>query len=334
MDTAASDARVSLALGDLADLDLTVSVVPYLSVFAAIADAVAGIRPGLPRRLAESVRTAVGDRGRQAFSPLASSPSSMVPDCLIPVTPRQDISGAEALERLFAVSPDDVARDVAAEFGADASGRWRPAIERPREWIRACAESAVAVSQCLHPLWRDAGPLLERERRRVDVAVSRGSPLLVLQQLSPRLRVVAGRLTFRDVDGGSYDLAGRRLVLTPLLSGPGMLMANFDAGDVVWIGYPLPGVTGLFKGRGWVPDDDRLSLLLGEPRRTLLLYLTRPCGMSEAASVMHTTGATATFHVGRLESMGLVRRRRRGQEVTISRTERGDELIALMGRDA
>jgi DNA-binding MarR family transcriptional regulator len=55
--------------------------------------------------------------------------------------------------------------------------------------------------------------------------------------------------------------------------------------------------------------------------------------MSEAAAVISATPATATYHVQQLENMGLVQRGRSGKEVTVSRTERGHELITLMGRD-
>ena len=60
--------------------------------------------------------------------------------------------------------------------------------------------------------------------------------------------------------GGAYDLAGRDLVLVPLVAGDSMLMANFEHVDRVWVGYPLPGLGQIWgraagkKGRPQLTD--------------------------------------------------------------------------------
>jgi DNA-binding MarR family transcriptional regulator len=72
-----------------------------------------------------------------------------------------------------------------------------------------------------------------------------------------------------------------------------------------------------------------LHALIGIQRAELLAGLERPRFVGELDEILHTVPGGATYHVRRLEAAGVVIRRRRGQRVVVSLTERGRGLLAL-----
>lgn len=290
---------------------VSVSVAPYLSVLALLADS-AGAR----RRFGETVTS---QRGREAVRPLSAPGCGRLPDTVVPVPPRADVTVAEQLAALDAAGDDLLARDLAQAFGARVPGYWQEAARHPRRWLDGYREAGTQAWEVLRPLWRRAEGLLQREIERVGVAVARGCSATLLADLDPRLAGV--------------ELHGRRIVLVPMLSGPGARIASYDQDGAVWIGYPLPGL-----GQVWCADrpeqrrEDTTDLVLGPHRALILRALDRPANMRGLTATLHYTPSALTYQCTRLEQAGLVRRERRGREMLVSRTERGSALLDLLTR--
>lgn len=89
-----------------------------------------------------------------------------------------------------------------------------------------------------------------------------------------------------------------------------------------------PGVSN--RGRVTVAHnaDDALALVLGPLRARTLRATARPITAGRLASRLHCAPNTVTYHCAQLESAGLIVRERRGPSVWISRTHRGEQLIA------
>ncbi|MFB9832080.1 ArsR/SmtB family transcription factor, partial [Actinoallomurus acaciae] len=179
------------------------------------------------------------------------------------------------------------------------------------------------------PAWRDARPLLDREVARVGVAAMRGRLDAILGGIHPSSRFEDGVLKIRDPEPARFDLAGRPLVLVPMVSGGDALICSLDRPDAVWLGYPVPGAGRLFRSQPAQDGGNALELLLGPVRAQVLNAVSRPVTMGELATLTRLTPSAVTYHCERLAVAGLVRRERHGREVRVSLTPRAERLTEL-----
>jgi DNA-binding transcriptional ArsR family regulator len=122
--------------------------------------------------------------------------------------------------------------------------------------------------------------------------------------------------------------AGPALVLHPLVAPATAAGWTDDYRDVcLAIRYPVP------EGwRGFDPDaapPTSLAALVGAQRALILTHLERPATSGELARLLHGVPSVASHHVRALERAGLVTRVREGRSVTVRRTARGTDLVAL-----
>jgi hypothetical protein len=157
----------------------------------------------------------------------------------------------------------------------------------------------------------------------------RGDLGLVLDRLHPASRFDDDVLKIRDPEPARFDLRARPLVLVPMLSGKQALICNLERDDAVWIAYPLPGMSQLFAGAPdpGRPEPDPLESVLGPVRARLLLALERPRTMTELTGLAQLAPSAITYHCDRMAAARLVWRDKRGREVWVARTSRGDALI-------
>jgi hypothetical protein len=136
-------------------------------------------------------------------------------------------------------------------------------------------------------------------------------------------------LKIRDPEPARFDLRARPLVLVPMLSGQQALICNLERDDAVWIAYPLPGVSQLFAGAPGAgrAEPDPLESVLGPVRAQLLLAMERPRTMTELTGLVRLAPSAITYHCDRMAAARLVWREKRGREVWVARTSRGDALI-------
>ena len=301
----------------------------YLSVLGVLGDAVGGVRRGLPEEWRQQVNRLVDDAGARAARSLWAPGGSILPSFITPSPSRGDTPFAESLAVIRDADPAELSLDLIRDFEEDVPAGWRAAMDRPRDWIAAYGAAVAATDQVTSNLWHQATPLLDRETERIGLAMVRDRRDEVLANLSPRIKLVNGSLRFRHASGGRYELGGRTIILTPMVSGDRMLFADFDHSDYVWFGYPLPGSGNIRRGAPPVSVADPLEILLGPVRAALLRQLRQPATMGQLAAALGLSPSKVSGHCDRLESAHLIRRERRGRTVRVTRTTHGSGLIDL-----
>lgn len=321
-----------LRLGPIDALVPRVVPHPGATLLSLVADALGGRDHGVRPHARRLVRAAAPQGAADVLRPLFAPGVSVIPDCITPTATMSREECAHHLEQIEEVSADTLLAEIEGEFGGDVPARWRPVVRRPKMWKDAYARLMRSVWNEIAPVWRAAGRLVEREAERVGAATVGGSLDCVLAGLGPRLRLRGTTLRLPGRQGETSELGGRRLILVPVVSGGGASLFSFDLSDAVWIGYPVPGLGGL-----WGNDEPRdrssapLSLLLGEARAAVLHALSAPLTSGEIAERLHYAPATVTYHCTRLEAAGLLERLRCGQHVLVRRTDRGEELMNVLG---
>ncbi|MER6838425.1 ArsR/SmtB family transcription factor [Streptomyces cellulosae] len=325
--------HTALHLGTLDDARVSVAYHQGATVLSLIADVFGGRSHGVPSQWRRMVRDAVPAGTGQVLRPLFDPEYSVIPDCVTPTAsmPRGDV--LVQCQQLHDLSATDLLAELETEFSTVVPPQWRPVVDRPTQWIRVYAQVIQAVWQAFMPVWERARPLLERETERVGSAVVRGCTDTVLSGLSSRSRLTGDRLLLPDPQNDTYALDGRRIVLVPVVSGPRTCMFALDRTDLVWIGYPLPGVGRLWDADvGPRPDParDALTLVVGDVRARVLRAVGTPATMGDVAARVGCSPANLTHHCVRLEQSGLIVRRREGQYVRLVRTPRGHALVDLL----
>ena len=197
------------------------------------------------------------------------------------------------------------------------------------------ADASQDIWAVAEPRWHAAGPLLDREIRRIGVAAVRGGMGALLNSLHPGIGYDDDHGTFAfSAQCGKSDPIGpigpvgpRRLALLPLIAGRHAVMFSFERPDVCYIGYPVPR-----PGGPGAPStaDGALATILGPVRAAILKALRQPLTVNGLAAVVHCAPTTATYHLHHLAAAGLIHRERSGPAVWVSRAARGDELVDLL----
>lgn len=274
-------------------------------------------------RTAHQARSAAGRAGLVALPPVMACAQRSYPDTAVtPIPPSADVTVADQVARLRDLPDDAVIDDLTRTFGPSLPTVWRPPADHPRAWLRSYASATAGAWSAIAPRWHQAQPLLSLEARRVGAAVVRGCADVLLNTLHPRIRYADGEIRVPATRDQSVDLAGRKLVLVPTLTGR---LVGFDLPDVVYLAYPLPGQSVDSPPRA----TDPLTHLLGHHRAALLMAAGRPSTMTHLAATVGCTLRMTSYHCKHLESAGLIHRERLGQTTHITRTSRGHELLDL-----
>ncbi|CAL9422954.1 hypothetical protein SUDANB95_01883 [Actinosynnema sp. ALI-1.44] len=257
-----------------------------------------------------------------------------IPDCLVPTELGTQDGIEPELQRLHELTDDDLVRGLEACYGpGHIPAHWRRALRQRTRWLGDYADAMATVWTAVEAVWRRGAPLLEREVERLGRAAVTGGLPVVLGSISPLTRCVGGALLLPAGGSGGPGLAGRRLVLAPMLSAPRSLVFNLGHPELPWMGYPVPGVARLWAGADDVRGPWRanaLELVCGDVRAAILRALDEPTTMGRLADAVGATPNALTYHARCLEDAGLVRRQRLGRVVRIERTERGDRLLDLL----
>ncbi|KND26136.1 ArsR/SmtB family transcription factor [Streptomyces acidiscabies] len=326
--------HTELRLGPLAEVRISLAAHQSATLLSLVADVFGARSHGVSRKWREIVRGAVPEAGAAVLRPLFAPGYSIIPDCVTPTACMPEGDAAAQFAQLTDLSPGTLLDELEAEFGGEVPPQWRPVVDRPQQWIHGYAEVLRRVWQEFEPVWRGAEAYLRRETERVGAAVLQDCSEAVLQDLSPRFQLVGESLRLPDPQADTYALDGRRLVLVPILSGPGASMFALDRPDLVWIGYPLPGVGRLWESSAVAPSPakDPLALVVGPLRATILRTAAHPLTMGCLAKLLNCSPANATHHCRQLTDAGLLERYRQGRNVWIGRTERGDAVVELLSQ--
>jgi DNA-binding transcriptional ArsR family regulator len=321
---------------------VSVALAPQLSVIALLLQAVSGQSWGAPSGLLSAVRGALRPQARFAAQPFTARDWTLIPESCTPIAPLADVSVADQVARMRDLPATALTGELQA---ASAAGpwppHWRAVADQPRRWLNSMADASLDTWAVAEPRWRAAGPLLDREIRRVGTAAVRGGMAALLNSLHPRMSYRDGMFTVasppcrrsgRTV--ATYGPVGPRpLALLPMIAGREALLLSFDRDDVCYIGYPIPppGRSALGTADGALGTaDGALATILGPVRAAILQALLQPLNVSGVAAAVHCAPTTATYHLHQLAAAGLISREKRGPSVRVTRTARGHELVDLL----
>ena len=307
---------------------LAVSVVlaPHQSVVSLLLQAASGQSRGAPAGLLAAICRTLRPQARFAVQPFATRGAVSVPDFCAPIPPLNDTSVAEQARRLREMDVAVLTDELQAAGDCDHFARWRIAGHQPRRWLNSMADASLDTWSVMEPYWRAAGPLFDREVRRVGTAAVRGALGALLNSLHPRISYACGTLAFAFPHDRCAPLRRRRLALVPMIAGRDAVVADFEPDDVCYIGYPVrQPATGPSAA-----TNGTLALILGPVRAAALRALRQPLAVGELAVAVQCAPTTATYHVHLLAAAGLVTCERRGSSVLVSRSVRGHELVDLL----
>jgi DNA-binding transcriptional ArsR family regulator len=307
---------------------LAVSVVmaPQQSVLSLLLQAASGMSLGAPAGLLAEISKTLRPQARFALRPLTASGYISIPEFCVPISPLTDTSVTEQARRLRDLPAEVVTGELSAYNEHHFPPGWRAAGQQPRRWLNSMAEASLDTWAVIEPWWRAAGPLFDREMRRVGTAAVRGGLGTLLNSLHPMLSYRDGTLTLAHPFDQCVLLGRRRLVLLPMIAGRHSVAVSFERDDVCYVGYPVrqPGPGALTAANG------ALALILGPVRAAALRALRQPLTVGELAVAVQCAPTTATYHVHLLADAGLVTCERRGSSVLVSRSVRGHELVDLL----
>jgi DNA-binding transcriptional ArsR family regulator len=314
-------------------LAVSVALAPQQSVVSLLLQAASGQSWGAPAALLAAVRDALRPKARFAVQLFTARGCTMIPESCTPISPLADVSVADQAARLRVMPAAALTDELqAADGGYHCPPHWRAAADQPRRWLNAMADASLDTWAVAEPRWRAAGPLLDREIRRIGTAAVRGGMTELLNSLHPGLSYHDGTFTFTprcdpSLTLGPFGPVGpRRLALLPMIAGRDALLFSFERPDVCYIGYPLRQPC---LGAPATPDS-ALAAILGPVRAAMLQTLRQSLTVNSLAAAVHCAPTTATYHLHQLAAVGLITREKRGPSVRVSRTVRGDELVDLL----
>ena len=319
----------TLHLGRVDHVRVTVDPSPLTTLISLVVHALGGPQQGVPPEWTRMVRRAIPSHAILGLAPMFDPRATLIPDCLTPVADGLAID--DQLDRLAALPPELVRDSILTIVDGPLPVRWRMALEHPERLLRDYVTVMRAAWQAFQPVWRQTAGLRAREVERIGVAAVTGSLDMLLAGLSDRTRFADDTLYLPDRLPYATDLAGRQVVLVPLASGSRASVFQLDEPDLVWLGYPLPGLHRyVAAGEEPPPVGDSLVALLGPVRAAILRLLARPMTMGALARRVNAAPSTVTYHCGQLAAAGLVVRHREGREVRVTRTGRGDAVVELL----
>jgi hypothetical protein len=299
---------------------------PQHSVLSLLRQVASGQSRGAPVSLLAGVRNALRPQARFAAQSLGGG---LLPDACTPIPPLADASVADQAARMRDMPAAALTGELQAAGGIlDSPAHWRAAADQPRRWLDSMADASLDAWAVAESRWRAAGPLLDREIRRVGTAAVRGGMAALLNSLHPRISYHDGTFAFtcRERSVILCPVGPRRLALVPMIAGCDALLISFDQPEIFYIGYPVgqpgPGPQGT--------AGSALATILGPVRAAILRALRQPMTVSELAAAVHCAPTTATYHLHQLAAASLITRQKSGPSVRSSRTARGEELVDLL----
>ena len=323
--TAAAGAGYRLRVEAPDTLAVSLVMSPQQSVISLLHQAASGhsLRP--PTGLVAAIGKALRPQARFALQSFAGSFAS-VPEFCVPISPLADTSVTEQARRLRDLPVETLTGELAADVDHRFPPGWQCAGQQPRRWLNSMADASLDTWTVMEPWWRAAGPLFDREMRRVGTAAVRGGLGALLNSLHPLLSYRDGTLTLACGDDRCVPLGGRRLVLVPLIAGRDSVLVSFDRDDVCYVCYPVRQPGPDLQATG----GSALATILGPLRAAILRALRQPLTVSDVAVAVHCAPTTATYHLHQLAAAGLISREKSGPSVRVSRTARGSELVDLL----
>lgn len=255
---------------------------------------------------------------------------SRSPDFLCPIPLTSTPTLGEQLDQLrdtpAAVIEEQLPRYPSGDFRYFPTDRV-DALARLADGIEAYWEAAIA------PYWPAMRAALDEEVLLRARALAADGPDALLSQLHERIKWERPVLTLVKPLEQSFEAVDQRLLLVPLIFSRGALMCSSDHPDVVMVTYQARG-SALLASPAPRAVDDRLAILVGKGRATVLRALVTPATTTGLAATLGLAPSTISEHLTGLQAAGVVHRRRAGRRVLYGLEPAGTALVALLGDDS
>ena len=298
-----------------------------LTAFTTLTRAAARAMSGVPMSPVErEVWLALDDPQRGAVATMIDEhgtfcPSSAIPDHL------QGSLGRVDADRVAEADTTRLESMLCAIYPGGVTEGWKRVLEEPRAWTRALAGAYVATQELFLGVWNSHQSRLTSEQVRFEIAMDSGADLGSFLTGCAPFRHEDGAITMPYLSDLSLAFTGT-LTFAPLLTPrPSKLLLIRDDGEHATVAW---GLGGSAARPAYLPPSSRLQALVGLARAGVLVACGKAVTIGELGSRLVYSPATMTYHVGILESVGLVGTERRNGRVWVKRTIRGDILIETL----
>jgi DNA-binding transcriptional ArsR family regulator len=306
-------------------LAVAARISPLTTGLASIFEVLAGWRRGAPeswvRHVCDRLR---GERLGELV--VYTVKGRTVPEFLAPVPTRPRASIEDELADLGSTAPERVRGEIEQEFGHQPPPELRPFVSDPDAALaRLTATLRRYWDLVFADKWPEIERLLEHEIAALGGALVTEGPAALLARLAPTVALSDGELHWRSAEPGRTNLAGRRLILVPMLAGQDASMSNHLTAADVLIAYPVPGAAVIW-GSADACAGEPLSAVLGESRARVMLSVQTVATTTDLADQLGLSAATISHHLSALREQGLVEAERYGRHVYYRMTMRGRRL--------
>lgn len=270
----------------------------------------------------------------------------MSPDffCPIPQSPAPTID--EELAALRRTAPAEAAAQLARYYPGEPPAALVPFRDDPSAAFDRLASGLLDYwDAAVAPYWSGMRAALEEEVLLRARALAAHGPDALLADLHERVRWQPPVLTLVKSLDHSFTSVDQRLVLIPLIFSRGALMCSSDDPEVLAVSYQSRGaavLAGRETGNQGAPQpwsgpaaeracDDRLGMLLGRGRASVLRGLRSPATTAGLATALGLAPSTVSQHLAGLAEAGIVHRRRVGRRVLYGLEPAGLALVQLLG---
>ncbi|GAA1645565.1 ArsR family transcriptional regulator [Catellatospora bangladeshensis] len=255
------------------------------------------------------------------------------PDCLLPV-PAAHATIADELARIRDTPADLALAQYAAHFTDGMPELHRPFVTDTRAAFARVADSLAAFwRDAMAPYWPAMRTALEEEVLHRARLLAAEGPDALLSDLHERVTWQRPVLTLHKLSDFTVRATDKRLLLVPVLFSHGMLACSTDDPEVIAVTYAARGNAVLAGGAGHTAresDSDRLALLLGRGRTTILRSLTVPATTAGLAATLGLAPSTVSEHLSVLVEAGVAHRHRVGRQVLYGLEPAGLALVSLV----
>ncbi|GIL29389.1 helix-turn-helix domain-containing protein [Actinocatenispora comari] len=292
-----------------------------------------GGRPPYPyqdwaRRAVEAVpATGIG------WYPAATDGNS--PDFLSPIPAGPTPTIADELTALCETDPATIVAQLDRHHPDGEPPALAPFRTDPGAALCRLADQLLAYHErAIEPYWPALHAVLDEELLHRARALATDGADALLADLHDRVRWQRPVLTLVKQLDYRERVVDKQLLLIPLVFSRGGLMCSTDHPRITAVSYQARGAAVLAGEPAEPAPADRLALLVGRGRATLLRELVAPTSTAMLARRLGLAPSTVSEHLGTLLAAGAVARRRHGRTVLYQVTETGTALLTLLADPA
>jgi DNA-binding transcriptional ArsR family regulator len=201
------------------------------------------------------------------------------------------------------------------------------ALDRLADGLATWWDAALAAH------WPAMRAALDEEVLLRARALAADGPDALLSRLHDRIIWERPVLTLiKRLDHG-FTVTNSRVLLVPLIFSRGGLLCSTDDRETQMVTYQSRGSVVLADSPAPAPGD-RLGLLIGRGRASVLRALVTPSTTTGLAATLGLAMSTVSEHLAGLQAAGVVHRRRAGRRVLYGLEPAGLALVNLLGEDS